>query len=99
MIQNLGFDTLFHPHDPAPSVLYVASISNKPLVYPAGRFAHQVDHASTAALAKRFGEFAVLVLDAKGNVRLASSHPASRNAVHKAVGHRDRKPGPRPPRP
>jgi hypothetical protein len=41
----------------------------------------------------------VLVLDARGNVRLASRQPATRSALHKAVGHHDRRPGPRPPRP
>lgn len=93
-------DVLFHPHDPAPGVLYVFSSPSQTLKHPAGRHQFQVGADDARALQSRFGDFAVLVLDARGRLLGAFSEPVLREAIHELVGHRDRKDtAPRPPHP
>ena len=97
--QSSTLDVLFHPHDPAPDVLYIYSSPSPPLNDPLGRFAHQVEADDARALQARFGDFAVLVLKADGRLLGAFFEPAGRGAIHELIGYRDRKPSPPPPHP
>lgn len=84
-------DVVFHPHDQAPDVLYVFSSPSQSLKYRAGRHEFQVDADDAKTLQTRFGDFAVLVLDAKGRLLGAFSEPVLRGVIHELVGHRDGK--------
>ncbi len=95
--QQSTLDVLFHPHDPAPDVLYAVSLPSRPLSDPHGRFAHQVDAADSEALQASFGDFAVLVLKPDGRLLGAFSEPAGRRELQELMGYRDRKGPPAPP--
>jgi hypothetical protein len=95
----LMLDTLFHPHDPAPEIVHVFSSPSHPLEYPLGRYRYQVEPEGAHVLQARFGEFAVILLDAAGHVLGSFTEPVDEREIHRLIHYRHRAQSAPPPPP
>jgi len=97
--QLVMLDTLFHPHDPAPEIVHVFSSPSHPLEDPLGRYRYQVETEGARVLQARFGEFAVILLDATGHVLGSFEEPVDEREIHRLIHYRDRAESAPPPHP
>jgi len=97
--QVLTLDTLFHPHDPAPEFVHVFSSPSHPLEHPLGRYRYQVEPDGARVLQARFGEFAVILLDASGHALGSFAEPVDVQEIHRLIHYRDRAESTPPPPP